>query len=108
MVRQRLSHGFPVSYVVDRLLYRALSKQVRGRVLEKQSVSVFVSVHLMDSLSNKFVNIAAGSCMVQLIPVNHGEMGKAWRFTKGHSSSTEGALSGIPGIDRYSVPCPHV
>ena len=34
MVRRRLSHGFPISYIVDRLLDRALSERVRGRALE--------------------------------------------------------------------------
>ena len=33
-VRQCLSRGFPISYVVDRLLDRALLEQVRGRALE--------------------------------------------------------------------------
>ena len=33
---QCLSHGFPISYVVDRLLNRVLSEQVRGRVVENR------------------------------------------------------------------------
>ena len=51
MVCQRLSHGFPISYIVDRLLDRALSEQVRGRVLES-SPSAFI----LRFPSNKFVN----------------------------------------------------
>ena len=41
-----LSHGFPISYVVDSLLDRALSERVRGRVLENSpsaSQSAFIS-----------------------------------------------------------------
>ena len=33
-VHQRLSHGFPISYVVGWLLDRAPSERVRGRALE--------------------------------------------------------------------------
>ena len=43
-ISQRLSHGFPISYVVDRLLNRELSELVRDSVVENKpsaSWSVF-------------------------------------------------------------------
>ena len=45
MVHRHLSHAFPISYVVDRLLNRALLERVTGRALENSpsaSQSVFI------------------------------------------------------------------
>ena len=51
MCGPRLSHGFPILYVVDRLLDRMLSEPVRGRVLEN-SPSAFWSVFILRFLPN--------------------------------------------------------
>ena len=46
VVHRHLSHVFPISYVVDMLLDRVLSEQVRGRALEN-SLSVSRSAFIL-------------------------------------------------------------
>ena len=42
VVCRRLSHGFPISSVLERLMGRVLLEQIKGKVLQSS-----VSVHLM-------------------------------------------------------------
>ena len=57
-----VSHDFPISYAVVRILDRALSERVIevGR-LRTVRVRVSVSVHFTVSPSNKFINVRACS-----------------------------------------------